>query len=85
MKFLLLCRVVISHLLLIAVTTVTPNLTAQTTASGGLTGTVTDPSNHFVTGAIVELKNNAKGTLHSTRTDAEGAYVFSLLLPGSYL
>jgi len=77
-------RVVISQLLLIAVTAVTPNLTAQTTASGGLTGTVTDPSDHFVPGAIVELKDNAKGTPQSTKTDAEGAYLFSFLLPGSY-
>jgi len=57
---------------------------AQTTASGGLTGTVTDPSDQFVPGATVELKDNAKGTLHSAKTDTEGAYLFSFLLPGSY-
>nr|UXE44499.1 hypothetical protein Hi04_10k_c2476_00013 [uncultured bacterium] len=74
-------RVVITSLLFVVLTS---NLTAQTTASGGLTGTVADPSNHLVPGAIVELKDNAKGTLQSTKTDAEGAYVFSFLLPGSY-
>jgi hypothetical protein len=74
-------RVVITSLLFVVATS---NLTAQTTASGSLTGTVTDPSDHFVPGAIVELKDNAKGTPQSTKTDAEGAYLFSFLLPGSY-
>ena len=84
MKSWLLGRVFIAQLLFIATAAVTPNLIAQTTASGGLTGTVTDPSEHFVPGATVELKDNAKGTLQSTKTDTEGAYVFSFLLPGSY-
>src|ERR1700740_2631857 len=81
MKSRLLCGVVLSQLLFI---TAASNLIAQTTASGGLTGTVTDPSDHYVPGAILELKDNAKGTLQSTKTDAEGAYLFSFLLPGSY-
>jgi Carboxypeptidase regulatory-like domain len=81
MRVRLLRRIFITLLLLVGAAS---NLKAQTTASGGLTGTVTDPSNHFVAGAIVELKNTAKGTLQSTKTDAEGAYVFSYLLPGSY-
>src|ERR1700751_3751728 len=74
-------RVVITSLLFVVATS---NLIAQTTASGSLTGTVMDPSDHFVPGANVELRDNAKGTLQSTKTDAEGAYVFSFLLPGSY-
>ena len=74
-------RVVTTSLLFLVATS---NLIAQTTASGSLTGTVMDPSDHFVPGAIVELKDNAKGTPQSTKTDAEGAYQFSFLLPGSY-
>ena len=81
MRFSLLGPIFITLLLLVGAAS---NLKAQTTASGGLTGTVTDPSDHVVAGASVELKNDAKGTLQSTQADAEGAYVFSFLLPGSY-
>jgi len=59
-------------------------LQAQTTASGSLIGIVTDPSDHVVPGANVELRDNTKGTLQATRTDSEGTYLFSFLLPGSY-
>jgi hypothetical protein len=68
-------------LLFVALTATTQ---AQTTTSGGLTGTVTDPSDHVVPNVDVELKDNAKGTLHGTRTDSVGVYVFSFLLPGNY-
>lgn len=61
------------------------NLQAQTTSSGGLTGTVTDPQNRALADANVELIDARKGTLHDTRTDSEGAYLFSFLLPGSYM
>ncbi len=61
------------------------NLRAQTTNSGGLAGTVTDPSDDVVPGALLELKDNAKGTNLVTKTDAEGAYLFSFLLPGKYI
>ena len=81
MRFKLLGLSVISLALLVSFAS---NLHAQTTNSGGLAGTVTDPSDHFVPGATLELEDNAKGTLQSTKTDAEGAYVFSFLLPGSY-
>jgi integrase len=48
-------------------------LNAQTTASGSLTGIVTDPSDHVVPGANVELKDNTKGTLQATKTDSPQA------------
>src|ERR1035438_4601976 len=63
-------------------------LDAQTTTSGGLTGglngVVTDPSDAVVPDANVDLKDNAKGTTLSTKTNAEGTYLFSFLLPSSY-
>ena len=61
------------------------SLSAQTTNSGGLAGTVTDPRNGVVPKALLELKSNAKGTVLATKTDAEGAYLFSFLLPGKYV
>src|SRR6266700_1261054 len=59
-------------------------LIAQTTTSGGLTGVVTNPSHAVVLGADVEIKDTAKGTTQSTKTDREGVYRFFFLAPGRY-
>src|SRR5260221_870836 len=59
-------------------------LTAQTTTSGGLTGVVTDPSHAVVPGADVEIRDTAKGTTQSTKTDRDGVYRFFFLSPGRY-
>src|ERR1022692_5088918 len=59
-------------------------LSAQTTTSGGLTGVLTDPSDAVIPNADVELKDNAKGTTVQAKTNAEGVYQFSFLLPSSY-
>ena len=61
------------------------NLGAQTTSSGGLTGTVIDATNRVVPDATVELRNTANGTLKETKTDADGNYLFAFLLPGNYV
>ena len=60
-------------------------LDAQTTTSGGLTGVVTDQSNAVVANADVEIRDNSKGTAHSTKTDREGVYRFFFLAPSRYL
>ncbi len=57
---------------------------AQTTTSGGLTGVVTDPSNAVVPDAVVEIRDLAKGTEQSTKTDREGVYRFFFLTPSTY-
>lgn len=57
---------------------------AQTTTSGGLAGIVTDSSNAVVPNADVEIKDNAKGTRQSTKTDSEGVYRFFFLNPARY-
>ena len=59
-------------------------LNAQTTASGGLMGVVTDPSSAVVPDASVEIRNNAKGAIQATKTDREGVYEFFFLAPGRY-
>jgi hypothetical protein len=81
MKIRLLCLPV-TALLLIFPTAL--YLEAQNATSGGLTGTVTDPSNHLVPDSDVRLINNSKGTLQDTKTDSDGTYFFSFLSPGSY-
>src|SRR5215469_7005378 len=60
-------------------------LNAQTTTSGGLTGVITDQSGAVVPNTDVEIKDNAKGTTKSTRTDREGVYRFFFLPPARYL
>src|SRR6516162_7952768 len=57
---------------------------AQTTTSGGLTGVITDPSSAVVPSADVEIKDSAKGTTYSTKTDQEGVYRFFFLAPGRF-
>jgi len=59
-------------------------LNAQTTTTGGLTGVVTDPSNAVVTDAKVEIRDEGKGTVQETKSDREGVYQFSFLLPSRY-
>jgi hypothetical protein len=71
-------------LILLPAGSLSNSLYAQNVTSGGLTGVVTDPSDAVVQDANVDLKDNAKGTRLSTKTTAEGAYLFSFLLPGSY-
>jgi len=78
----LLSLVVVSLALLVSFAS---SLPAQTTNSGGLAGTVTDPGNGVLPGALLELKDHAKGTILSTKTDGYGTYLYSFLLPGSYI
>src|ERR1039458_2867113 len=57
---------------------------AQTTTSGELAGVVTDPSGAAVPDAEVEIKDDSKGTIQSTKTDREGVYRFFFLAPERY-
>src|SRR2546430_285827 len=57
---------------------------SQTTTSGALAGVVVDQSKAVISNADVTLRDNAKGTVQSTRTDNEGVYRFLFLAPGSY-
>jgi len=57
---------------------------AQTTTSGGLAGVVTDTSGAVVPAVDVVIKDNAKGTTQSTKTDQQGVYRFFFLAPARY-
>lgn len=61
------------------------DLPAQTTISGALTGTVTDPSGGVIPGAEVQIRDCSKGTVQATQTDRDGSYQFHFLRPGKYL
>src|SRR5215470_1959836 len=70
-------------LLLITVCTC-QRVNSQTTTSGALAGVITDQTNAVVVDAGVQLKDNRKGTTQSTKTNREGLYEFSFLVPGRY-
>jgi hypothetical protein len=57
---------------------------AQTSETGALTGTVTDPSGAVISGATVTATNVGTGQSRTTTTDSNGSYKFSLLPPGNY-
>jgi hypothetical protein len=75
----------VSILLLVVLLASSANkLNAQTTISGGLTGVVTDQSGAVVPNAEVEIRDSAKGTTQSTKTDQQGVYRFFFLAPARY-
>src|SRR4051812_43303896 len=51
---------------------------------GTLAGRATDESGGALPGVTVELKSNEKGFQRTATTDAQGAFNFALLPPGSY-
>jgi len=51
---------------------------------GNIVGTVNDQSGAAVTGATVELQNEATGVLSTTKTDAQGIYKFNNIPIGKY-
>jgi len=57
---------------------------SQTSSTGALSGTVTDPSGAVIVGASVTAENIGTGAERSTTTDSSGSYKLSLLPPGNY-
>jgi len=80
-KWALACTCLLAALFL---TTSVPCASAQTAATGALTGTVTDPSGSAISNATVTISNADTGQSRTGTTGADGAYKFSLLQPGNY-
>ncbi|HEX4003072.1 MAG TPA: carboxypeptidase-like regulatory domain-containing protein [Candidatus Acidoferrales bacterium] len=59
-------------------------LIAQTSNTGALSGTVTDPSGGVIVGATVTATNLATGQTRTATTSSTGSYQISLLPPGNY-
>jgi len=59
-------------------------LVAQSTTTGAISGTVTDPTGAVLPGITVNLKSNEKGFTSSAKTNGQGAYQFPLIEPGTY-
>ena len=63
--------------------TMAPSLRAQTDGSGGLAGTLTDPSGIPLAFAMVTATSVATGQVHPAASGTDGTYRFSLP-PGDY-
>ena len=61
-----------------------PAASAQTSTTGALSGTVTDPSGAVVPNATVTLSDRQGGTSVQMKTDAQGRFSFPLLRPSTY-
>jgi hypothetical protein len=60
----------------------TPSASAQST--GGITGTVTDPTGSVIPNASISVKNEATGEERTTATDTAGIYAVPSLPVGKY-
>jgi len=58
---------------------------SQSSTSGDIAGTVTDPTGALVAGATVRAQNAGTGLTYTARTNSGGTYHLSTLLPGSYI
>jgi predicted porin len=61
-----------------------PSRAQAQTATGAITGTVTDPSGGAVANALVTATNRGTGHAREEKTGGDGVYRFSQLLPGEY-
>jgi len=59
-------------------------LLGQSTITGAINGTVSDPSGAVLPNVDVHLKNVDRGFTNSTKTNSQGLYQFQLLEPGTY-
>jgi len=79
-------RIAVTAAMSVAVLGLASSVFSQTTVStGGIQGTVTDPSGALVTGAKVSLTNVATGQIASVDTNSAGAYTFAFLEPGEFV
>lgn len=79
-------RISVPAAMLVAVLALATSVFSQTTIStGGIQGTITDPSGAVIGGANVSLKNVATEQITSVNTNSVGAYTFAFLKPGDFI
>src|SRR6516164_3812840 len=78
-------RVIVLLGLLICVSSVIPSVIwAQSSTTGTVGGTVTDPTGAIVPGATVTLAPVGTNVTQTTTTDSSGRYLFPAVNPGRY-
>jgi hypothetical protein len=61
-----------------------PQVCAQTTVSGDIAGTITDPTGAVIPGAHITLTNTETGATRTATSGSDGVYRFALLPPDQY-
>ena len=74
-----------SAMLVVVLQLIPLGFTQTTVSTGGIQGTVTDPSGALVKGAKVSVTNVATGQTASIDTNSAGAYTFAFLKPGDFV
>ncbi len=69
---------------LLLTATFTPHTLLAQIDTGGITGTVTDPSGAVVPGATITLTNDSTGVSLATKSTSTGTYSLNAIRPGSY-
>ncbi len=77
-------RCCLTLLFLIALFAMPLHLLAQATASGAVTGTITDPTQAVISGAAVTIVSVSTDAKRTTTTTSSGTYRFDLLSAGNY-
>lgn len=77
--------IAVAGTLLLALITGPAAISAQNIVTGGVTGTVTDPSGAVVANAMVTISNTATGETSTFTTSDSGVFLFSFLKPGEYV
>ena len=78
------CSPTIVFALLLAIAMFLPACLPAQVDTGGVTGTITDPTGAAVPGAKITLTNNATGIIETTQSTATGTYSFSGMRPATY-
>ena len=79
------CARLLAYCVMLAVVLLAADrLSAQSTTTGAVFGTVTDPTGAVVSGATATLKSVETGRTSTATTSGNGEYRFSLLQPGRY-
>lgn len=78
------CRTILAMLVLLALAGFIPSMLQAQEITGGITGTVTDPSGAAVPNAKVTAHDVARGTDWPTQTNGAGVYNFPRLPVGDY-
>jgi hypothetical protein len=77
-------RRIVPALLMLCFAVSISQVRAQTTTTGELAGTVTDPTGAVLANAAVTLTSVTTGAKQTAQTGSSGAYRFPLLQPGTY-
>ncbi len=73
------------HLVAVVVCMLGASLSAQVVPTATLNGLVTDPSGAVIPSATVQVVNMATGVSRQAVSDSQGRFMFSFLLPGTYV